>query len=348
MYKALSRYAVLAAGMLLLLPVSLSAQDPLGGGFGQGRVSEDPSYTVSSGQPSARRSRSWWRFFNRPEKGTPREQLVYCRELEEAGREGKALSELDNLVVTWPDSDEAAYAQLGIARLLEKKGKTKKAFEAYQVLVTEYSGRFPAYDQVLERQFGLARKLMDTRKGKFLFLPGFRAPERAVPLFEDLIRSGPNSPFAPEAQYLVGMAHMENEDYEDAIVAFSTVQQRYPGSSFAEEASYQGGKAFYRIAKEHPHSEADQEKAWAALTLFVQNYPGSVHLQEVERWRADTFGRMAEAAFEQARYYDEIARKPEAALISYRRFAARFPSSEWTDEAQNRIEALEKLVPSQE
>ena len=50
-------------------------------------------------------------------------------------------------------------------------------------------------------------------------------------------------------------------------------------------------------------------------------------------------------AYDKARYYDLIAKKPKAALIAYRALVSQFPHSDWTGLAQIRIDALSKLVP---
>ena len=48
---------------------------------------------------------------------------------------------------------------------------------------------------------------MNTKKGKFLFIPGFDAPERAIPLFEKIVASAPEGQHTAEAYYLTGVAN---------------------------------------------------------------------------------------------------------------------------------------------
>ena len=85
-----------------------------------------------------------------------------------------------------------------------------------QYLIEYYAGSFP-YEGVLERQFRIAQRVMTGRQGKLLFLPGFPAPERAVPMFRKIVENAPNWKKAPEAQYLVGVILEGNGEYAEAI-----------------------------------------------------------------------------------------------------------------------------------
>jgi hypothetical protein len=51
--------------------------------------------------------------------------------------------------------------------------------------------------------------------------------------------------------------------------------------------------------------------------------------------------------YERAVFYDEAARKPEAAIIAYRDFISLFPSSERRKTAEERIKALQQQRETQ-
>ena len=65
----------------------------------------------------------------------------------------------------------------------------------------------------------------------------------------------------------------------------------------------------------------------------------------VKGYRNTVLRQRAKLAYDKARYYDILAKKPKAALIAYRALVAQFPHSDWTGLAQIRIDALSKLVP---
>ena len=280
-----------------------------------------------------------WRLFKRPAENSPSAQLDFANTLRDHGRQRKSTKQYQRLVEQWPSSPEAAQAQLAIGQMLEEKEKFVKAFDAYQDLMDNHAGRFP-HDEVLDRQFRIARHLLTARKGKFLFLPGFKAPERAIPLLDKIVSNGPRWHGAAEAQYLIGYAYELNRDYELAVIGYSACEFRYPNSNFSEEAAFSRANCLYLISQESPNDNAAMENAWGTLTLFRSTYPRSSHREVVAAEIDALYFRRAQSAFTKADFYDRIARKPEAALISYRDFVEKFPNSEWTSVAETRIEAL--------
>ena len=281
-----------------------------------------------------------WNIFRlRPVKANPAEQLAYARQLQQAGRSRAAIRQLRALVSTWPSAPEAAEAQFTYARLLEERQDWSSAFEEYTYLIEHYAGAFP-YSEVLDRQFNIAKLIMNRRKARFLFFPGFFSPERAVPLFEKIVAHGPEWSRSDEAQHLIGRAYELSQQYELAVVAYASVQVRYPNSPFAEQAALARAVCLDHLAREAPHNEAALEEAWSAAAQFVQRYPQSDQAPVAVKLRDDLYRRRAQIAFNRATFYDRTARQPRAALMEYQDFIRLFPQSEWTAQAQQRVEAL--------
>lgn len=279
----------------------------------------------------------------RPAMSSPTAQLAYAQRLEQAGRRRAAARQYLLLTRHWPDAPEAGQAQYRYARMLEDRRKWQRAFDEYNRLFEDFVGRFP-YDEILDRQFQIAQRLMEQKKGKFLFLPGFSAPEQAIPLFEKILAHGPRWEKAAEAQFLIGRARERGEEYEEAIGAYMATEHRYPDSPFAELAAFQSALCYYRLALESPNNEQFLENAWAAWSVFVSRYPASERRTEAEAYRNKIRRMQAQLAHSRADYYDRIARRPKAALITYRSFVNQFPDSEWTPKARERIAILSKLV----
>lgn len=286
--------------------------------------------------------KGWW-FFGKTARPTAAEQWAYADELDQAGRAGKAAKQYYRLVARWPQAPEAGPAQLRYARWIDGRGKLLHAFDEYQRLFDRFNGQFP-FDEVLNRQFEIAEKLMTTKKGHFLVFPGFAAPERSIPLFEKIIANAPGSEHAARAQLLVGRAHELGKMYEEAIASYLTTLNRYPGTAMAEEAGFHAAKCYYRLALENANDEQLMENAWAAASVFIARYPKSENSLEAEVYRAELYDRRAALAFRRADFYDRIAKRPEAALLAYRAFLKQFPSSDQVETARARIEALEKKV----
>jgi len=287
--------------------------------------------------------RHWYNSFIRPAKDNPQEQLAYADSLRAANRLSAAGKQYRLLTVFWPEAAEASKAQQAYAHILDEQRKWQDAFDEYTYLIEHYAGTF-AYNDILQRQFEIAETVMNTPKGKFLFFPGFMSPERAVPMFEKILEHAPEWEKAPELQYLVGLANELSQQYELAVAAYLTTQVRYPETPFAEQAADHRAMCLEHISHEEPNNEAALDEAWSAVHQFVTRYPSSDKTPNMLKLSDTLLNRRAHMAYNRAAYYDSIAHQPKAALLEYQDFVRLFPHSDWTPQAQKRIEALTHLV----
>lgn len=284
-----------------------------------------------------------WFSFNRPSKSNPADQLAWARSLRDDGRLRKATRAFRALVTTWPGSPEAPSAQLELAQTLDVRGKLEDAFEEYDGLTRRFTGGY-AYDEVLRRQFEIARAILDKRRGGLLIFGGFRAPERAIPLLEKVVQNGPRSPYAPEAQFLIAQAYEWSDQLELAVVAYMTAQHRYPTGPWAEKSSFGRARMLVRLSEENPNDEETLEQAWAAVAVFLNTYPKSDDAPVAQAYRETLLRRRAKAAYDKALFYDRLAKRPAAAHQAYSTFLRQFPNSEWTAVARARMEELSPFV----
>ncbi len=280
--------------------------------------------------------------FNRPKKKEPAAQWEYVQGLERQGKIKAAANQSLALRTFWPHSAEAPESQMLHARLLQRRLKLQPAFDAYQYLIEHYTGHFE-FDVVLEQQMQIAKTLMEQRKGKFLFLPGFTAPERAIPLFEKIVASAPEWRHTAEAFYLIGTANERIYEYDKAIDAYFTVMNRFPDSDFAEKSAYAQAQCHIQLSKDAPNDNRALSTARAACDLFLQRYPDSTRRALIEADLARIRGQQMKNAYALATYYDSILRKPAAALIEYKEFVALYPEAPQAAEARLRIAKLQSL-----
>ncbi|MCO5062456.1 MAG: tetratricopeptide repeat protein [Kiritimatiellae bacterium] len=284
-----------------------------------------------------------WFSFNRPARNTPQNQLTWARKLQSSGDLRKATRAYKALVVTWPGSSEAPLAQWGLAQTLDARGKLEDAFEEYNNLATRFTGGYP-YDSIVQRQFEIAQTVMNKRRGTLLIFGGFKAPERAVPLFEKVVQNAPRSDFAAEAQYLIGHAYELSEQLELAVVAYMTAMHRYPNSPWAERAAFGRARSLIRLSEESPNDEEALDQAWAAVIVYLNAFPQSEDAELATAYRDNLLRRRAKSAYDKAMFYDRIAKRPAAAVQSYENFVRQFPNSEWTAIARARMQELSPLV----
>jgi len=300
---------------------------------------QQPEFQTPAPQ-SGKMERKVTRWFRSPREKDPEAQWLHAQTLHQENLLSQASTAYDRLVRAWPDSPRAAAAQLQHARLLEETGQYDEAFEAYQYLIEFYAGAFD-HQEVLSAQFRIAQHLMTTPRGKFLFFPGFMAPERALPLFEKIIASGPAASHAAEAQFNIARIHEELKALEDAIMAYETVHKRYPASPLAGDAAFHKAACLTRIARKSPRDLLSNERALSALAAFLAAYRNHPGTEEAIILRDRLNEQRAALHFQQAEFYDKIARNNQAALLAYSNYIRQFPLTPQAAQAQNRIQAIQ-------
>lgn len=286
-------------------------------------------------------------FLKRPDRATPAEQLAYADWLtQEKWGEKAALKAYRNLVHAWHESPEAVTAQLAYAKLLEKMGDYVDAFDEYQYLIEYFAGRFP-YEEVLDRQFRIASEVMTRRRWKFFFMPGFKSPDRALPMFDKIAENAPKWKKAAVARFLVGLIHEENRDYEEAVRAYETIPYDYPDSEHAASAAFRRADCLRILAEKHPRDERSIRTAVTALAGFLRDYPKDERHAEAQKHRDALLARLEESCLQRAHYYDYKAHRPRAALIAYDTFIKTCPWSDRLEEVAKRMEALREIVEAE-
>lgn len=282
-------------------------------------------------------------FRYRTAMSTPAEQYAHAERLRNQGKTRKALKAFRALVHNWHDSDYAPRAQLAYALLLERQKKYLEAFKEYQYLIDNFAGDFP-YEVVLENQFRIAHHLMTTRQAKFWKFKGFKATERALPLFQELVENAPNWERSADAQFYIGIIHEGRKSYEKAVRAFEELYFQYPQHERTAEGLFHRAYCLYLIAGERAHDKRALREAVSALSQYTRRYPDSTHNLEVARYLSELKEELAGMYYDIAVYYDTTAVRPKAALIAYRDFVSRFPMVGTAEEARLRIKSLEEIV----
>jgi len=282
----------------------------------------------------------WWPLFG-PAEATPGEQLIYADEAADRGKLRKASRHYRRLANFWPEAPEAPAALISLAELYKDKNHLRLAFKTYQDVINRYAGDFDYLD-IVKQQVMLASEIQQERVGGFGFLPGFEAPERAIPYYAQIITNAPQWEKVAEVHFTIGAIQEENKDYEEAMASYEQALSRFPDSPWAEPAEYHKALCMTELARERPNDDAAAESAWALLTQYLNNHAGSERSADALQLQAEMRQRLARSYFEKAHYYDEIVKRPKSALIAYQSFLEQFPNSEWTEQAQSRIETLKQ------
>lgn len=284
-------------------------------------------------------------WFHSAKRKTPEAQFEYAERQQARGRDRRARRAYNALVHNWHHDPLAAEAQYRYAQGLAKANKHAEAFEAFQYLIRYFSGAY-SHQETLETMMELANAVRTARYADILFLPGFQDPGRAVPLYEEIVRSGPNWERAPEAQFYAAAIQEADKDFELAVVSYETLLMRYPRSAYVPEAAYRRAHCLYEISRRHRRDEDQCREALAAMLAFVRQYPDDERVTEARATADRLRQRLSEMYYDRALYYDRIAKKPKAAIIAYTDFVQMFPTSEQRPEADARLAALQLEMES--
>jgi tetratricopeptide (TPR) repeat protein len=329
---------------LLLLLAMLAVVCP-GPGYSQMNDFDTTSGqgTYEDDAPERKRSRFW----RHPKMGTATEQLMYAQELEAAGKDKAAGKAYRELVSSWHDSSEALTAQRGFARTLEQRAKHMEAFDELQYLFDFFPGKFD-YEEVLIEQYRIANLIAAGKRGNVLFLDGWTRPERALPLYAKIVANGPRWNRAAEVRYRIGQIQEKIGEVEDACSSYEALSMQHPNTLFAAESALRRACCLEEMALDRPRNEKALLEAMRAFEVFMSRYPDHEGVEGAAGKSTELMERLATLTFQQAEFYDQMAKKPAAALIAYRHFIHRFPTSRLAPQASLRIQTLTKELGKDE
>ncbi len=89
---------------------------------------------------------------------------------------------------------------------------------------------------------------------------------------EMLLNKYPKSNYADDAEYEIGNAYLQNENYNKALSYFNMLQKDYPKSSYVKKAMLKSALAYYNLDKD--------KDAIALYKEIIAQYPGSTEAKE--------------------------------------------------------------------
>jgi outer membrane assembly lipoprotein YfiO len=260
---------------------------------------------------------------------------------------GLALKAARRVVKVWPLSDYAGQAQYLVARCYEAKHNDEKAFKEYQKLLEKYP-KIANYQDVLQRQSNIADKYLG---GKWFRLwglvPLYPSMDRTAEMYEKIVRSGPYSEVAPQAQMKVGAAREKQSNFPLAVKAYETAADRYNDQpKVAADALYRAGMAYNKQAQTAEYDQSAAGQAIAAFTDFMTLYPNDPRVSEVQKIIVSLRAEQARGSYQIATFYEK-KKKWRGALVYYNEVLLQDANSTYAAIAKERIEALKEKAQAQ-
>ena len=262
-----------------------------------------------------------------------------------------ALKASRRVVRNWPLSDYAPHGQYLIGRCYEQKGQDERAFKAYQTLLQKYP-KVDNFDEVLRRQFEICNRFLGGQWFKLWgYIPFFPSMDKTVTMYEQLIKNGPYSPVAPQAQMNIGAAREKQTSFwdnstslEEAAKAYERAADRYHDRpQIASDAMFKAGLAYNKQARTGEYDQTTAGQAIATFTDFMTLYPDDPRVKQGEAIIGKLRSEQAHGNFEIARYYDKHS-KWKSALIYYNEVLLQDPNSPYAATSLQRIAELKPRV----
>lgn len=274
---------------------------------------------------------------------TPQEQLDFARKLQAKKDYGNALVAYRRLIRRWPTAASAQEGRLGLAECLSGARYYYRSYKAYQDLIQKNPDS-PYFDTATQREFEIANLFLGGQTHKMW--PGLiRLPalDKALEIYEQLVKNGPYSKVGPDAQYRIGVCYEKQHDYLSAVHAFQKVLERYPQHRLAEDAQFQIAWDYKQESKRSEYDQNSADEAIAAFNDFLIRYPKSDKVPTAEQLLAGLKLEQAKGLFAIGRFYEKN-RSYKAALIYYNAAIEKDPKSDWAAQAEQKVAALNSLA----
>jgi outer membrane protein assembly factor BamD len=255
------------------------------------------------------------------------------------------------VVQKWPLSDYAPSASYLLARCYELDKQDEKAFKEYQRLLEKYP-KAANYEDVLQRQFAICNRFLHGERFKVWgWLPTFRSMDKTAAMYEKLIKNGPYSDLAAQAQMNIGQAREQEsrflndqEPYIQAAKAYELAADRYHDRpKVASEALFKAGLAYQKQAQTAEYDQSTAGQAIDTFSYFMTLYPNDPRVSQGEKIIASLKSEQARGNFVTAKFY-EHGKHWKGALIYYNEVVIQDPKSPYAAISLQRINALKKLT----
>jgi outer membrane protein assembly factor BamD len=256
---------------------------------------------------------------------------------------GLALKAARRVVQVWPLSDYAPQAQYLIGRSYQAKGSDEKAFKEYQKLL-EKNPKGINYDDVLKRQIQIADKFLGGKWFKLWGVVPYPSMDKTAELYEKIVKNGPYSSIAPEAQMKIGAARERQHGYALAVKAYERAADRYHDRpKVAADALYRAGIAYTKQAQTAEYDQSSAGQAIATYTDFMALYPADARVEEAQKTILSLKTEQARGNFETAKFYEK-RKQYSGAMVYYNEVLVKDPNSPYAKEARQRIDELKKHI----
>lgn len=139
-------------------------------------------------------------------------------------------------------------------------------------------------------------------KGAFEYFQS-RKYTKSAALFESLAVLTSGTARDDTVQYYWGLSNYRAKDFITAEANFSKFLSNFPGSTFADEATFMRVDCLYRATYRYELDQMPTHEAIQAINQYLHDYPSTSRREECEYMLGDLGERLDRKAYENARLY---------------------------------------------
>lgn len=270
---------------------------------------------------------------------SPAEQLDLSVALYNEENYEDAQKELKKLLKAFPKAVEAAEAQYYLGLIEEKEGRHYEAYKEYQKVIDTYPFS-ERVGEIIEREFNIAEIFLGGAKRKGALGMTLPVENPAIEIYGKVVENSEYGPFAPKAQYKLGLVLKSQSKYYEAEEAFEKLIRNYPDSEWVEAAKFQIAAVKASLSKSPEYDQVETKEAKERFEDFVQTHPEASLSKEAEKNIDELREKESESNYNIGRFYEK-QKEYDAARIYYETILADNPDSVWAEKAGERLQSLE-------
>jgi outer membrane protein assembly factor BamD len=274
------------------------------------------------------------------------EQLDKALALEKANKLDEAQAAYRTLVKAWPLSPNAPEAQFRSAVMLYKLFDFQRAFKEFQKCVDNYPDS-PRFKETLKYQYDIGCLFLEGERQKLWKIPTLPSMDKAVEMFEQIIKNGPYSDYAAMAQLKIGFAREKQRKWDESVKAYQELIRHYPKSDLADDAQYQIGYTYMLASKEAVYDQTSTHRSITGFEDYITKYPKSEKIAQAQENIDQLKLEQARGFMTIAEFYDK-GKKYDAALIYYNMVVQKYPKADIAKRASTRAEEIKRKNLSSE
>ena len=271
-------------------------------------------------------------------KDTPEEQYDWALQFFEQKDWDRSIEEFEKLGTAFPTSRLAAEGAYYMGQAYEQKDEPAKAADSYQKLVD----RYPYSDRIkdaMRREFEIANEFADGGKVKVMGVPVLPGQEKALELYNHIVKNAPFGTFGDQAQFKIGELYKAQGEFELSKKAFQTLVDEYPNSELVAQARYEIARSSMLASNTQQYNDQRAEEALEEFQDYKKEFADKPQALEADESIRQIRAEKAERAYDTAAFYEK-QKKWKSAKVYYEEVVRNYPETPSAEKAKGRIDAV--------